>query len=201
MTQRAARSRLGWSWSLAPSGALAAAAVVAVLLLAHHPRSTELGLQQVSGGDLEILLGNEDLAMLDDDIDFYSWLEEQPDFVPPAATAMAWADAANSGGLDRRALLRARSRGQAAARAVAAAAAGGAEELAAEDAAVPDLAFLEYLGSWQGDDDEWLAIKEWDQDAAPKGKPPDAAAKPPAPPVKPKEPAPQQAGNDHEKAQ
>jgi len=33
--------------------------------------------------------------------------------------------------------------------------------------AVPDLAFLEYLGSWQGDDDEWLAIKEWDQDTAP----------------------------------
>ena len=65
--------------------------------------------------------------------------------------------------------------------------------------AVPDLAFLEYLGSWQGDDDEWLAIKEWDQDAAPKGKPPDAKAK--APPVEPKEPAPQQAGSDHDKAQ
>ena len=66
--------------------------------------------------------------------------------------------------------------------------------------AVPDLAFLEYLGSWQGDDDEWLAIKEWDQDAAPKGKLPDAAATPPAPPVQPKEPAPQ-AGNDHDKAE
>jgi hypothetical protein len=63
--------------------------------------------------------------------------------------------------------------------------------------AAPDLEFLEYLGSWQGDDDEWLAIKEWDQDGAPKaaaGKPPDAAAKP-------KEPAPQGAGNDHDKAQ
>lgn len=63
--------------------------------------------------------------------------------------------------------------------------------------AVPDLAFLEYLGSWQGDDDEWLAIKEWDQDAGPKG----AAAKPPAAPGKPNEPAPQQAGNEHDKAQ
>src|SRR4051794_33262866 len=61
-----ARSRLGWSWSLAPSGALAAAALVAVLLLAYHPRPNELGLQHVQGGDLEILLGNEDLAMLDD---------------------------------------------------------------------------------------------------------------------------------------
>lgn len=81
-----ARSSLGWSWSLAPSGALAAAAVVAVLLLAHHPRQTELGPQQVPNtNDLELLLGNEDLAMLDDDIDFYSWLEDQPDFSPPSA--------------------------------------------------------------------------------------------------------------------
>ena len=79
-----ARSSLGWSWSLAPSGALAAAAVVAVLLLAHHPRSTEVGPQQFST-DLDLLLGKEDLAMLDDDIDFYSWLEDQPDFAPPAA--------------------------------------------------------------------------------------------------------------------
>ena len=83
---RGARSSLGWSWSLAPSGALAAAAVVAVLLLAHHPRPTELGPQQFPNtNDLELLLGNEDLAMLDDDIDFYSWLEDQPDFAPPAA--------------------------------------------------------------------------------------------------------------------
>jgi hypothetical protein len=67
--------------------------------------------------------------------------------------------------------------------------------------AVPDLAFLEYLGSWQGDDDEWLAIKEWDHDGAPKGKPPDATGKPPDSAAKPKEPAPQQTGNDHDKAQ
>jgi hypothetical protein len=39
--------------------------------------------------------------------------------------------------------------------------------------APPDLEFLEYLGSWQGDDDEWLAIKEWDQDNAPKKGAPD----------------------------
>ncbi|HUO67905.1 MAG TPA: hypothetical protein VMV37_10230 [Gammaproteobacteria bacterium] len=78
-----ARSNLGWSWSLAPSGALAAAAVVAVLVLGHHPRSTEVGPQQFPN-DLEILLGNEDLGMLDDDIDFYSWLEDQPDFAAPA---------------------------------------------------------------------------------------------------------------------
>jgi len=38
--------------------------------------------------------------------------------------------------------------------------------------AAPDLAFLEYLGSWQADDDEWLVIREWDkehpQDSKPK---------------------------------
>jgi hypothetical protein len=63
--------------------------------------------------------------------------------------------------------------------------------------AAPDLAFLEYLGSWQGNDDEWLAIKEWDQDGAPK----DAAEKPQDSAAKPKEPAPQRAGNDHDKGQ
>jgi hypothetical protein len=67
--------------------------------------------------------------------------------------------------------------------------------------AVPDLAFLEYLGSWQGDDDEWLAIKEWDQDGKSKGTPPDAAGKPADSAAKPKEPAAPQAGNDHDKAQ
>lgn len=30
----------------------------------------------------------------------------------------------------------------------------------------PDLAFLEYLGSWQADDDEWLLIAEWHEDEA-----------------------------------
>jgi hypothetical protein len=81
---RGARSGLGWSWSLAPSGAVAAAAVVAVLMLANHPRPAELG-QVPNTSDLELLLGNEDLAMLDEDIDFYSWLEDQPDFAPPSA--------------------------------------------------------------------------------------------------------------------
>lgn len=26
----------------------------------------------------------------------------------------------------------------------------------------PELDFLEYLGSWQGGDDEWLVIPEWE---------------------------------------
>jgi hypothetical protein len=28
----------------------------------------------------------------------------------------------------------------------------------------PDLDFLEYLGAWAEDDDEWLAIEEWRKD-------------------------------------
>jgi hypothetical protein len=31
----------------------------------------------------------------------------------------------------------------------------------AEEGAGPDLDFLEYLGTWAEDDDEWLAIEEW----------------------------------------
>ena len=30
----------------------------------------------------------------------------------------------------------------------------------------PDLDFLEYLGTWAGEDDEWLAIEEWQKDEA-----------------------------------
>jgi hypothetical protein len=35
--------------------------------------------------------------------------------------------------------------------------------------AAPDLEFLEYLGSWQAADDEWLAIREWEKDNPPAG--------------------------------
>jgi hypothetical protein len=31
---------------------------------------------------------------------------------------------------------------------------------------VPDLDFLEYLGAWAAEDDEWLAIEEWRKDDA-----------------------------------
>lgn len=30
----------------------------------------------------------------------------------------------------------------------------------------PDLEFLEYLGSWAEEDDEWLAIEQWRKDNA-----------------------------------
>jgi len=80
-----ARSRS--AWPLVPAGVLAAGALAAVLLVTHDPSRPEVGLQQVAAvADLEILLGEEDLEMLDEEIDFYAWLAEQPDFTPPAAT-------------------------------------------------------------------------------------------------------------------
>jgi hypothetical protein len=36
--------------------------------------------------------------------------------------------------------------------------------LAQEEAEAPDLDFLEYLGSWQAEDDEWFEIAEWEKD-------------------------------------
>jgi hypothetical protein len=41
----------------------------------------------------------------------------------------------------------------------------GAHAQAAEP--VPDLDFLEYLGSWQEEDDEWLVLEEWRQRRGP----------------------------------
>ncbi len=35
-----------------------------------------------------------------------------------------------------------------------------------EQAAAPDLDFLEYLGAWAEGDDEWLAIEEWRKENA-----------------------------------
>jgi hypothetical protein len=42
--------------------------------------------------------------------------------------------------------------------------AAGAQEV--EQPLAPDLEFLEYLGAWAEDDDEWLAIEEWQKDEA-----------------------------------
>lgn len=34
----------------------------------------------------------------------------------------------------------------------------------AEEAAEPEVDFLEYLGSWQADDDEWEIAAEWEKE-------------------------------------
>jgi hypothetical protein len=44
----------------------------------------------------------------------------------------------------------------------------GAQAQEAEEGAGPDLDFLEYLGTWAEDDDEWLAIEEWEKGNSPK---------------------------------
>jgi hypothetical protein len=74
----------GLRWQLIPAGALAAAALAAFLLFGRGG-PPEVGLQ-VSADDLEMLLGDEELEMLDEEIEFYAWLEEQPEFTAPAAT-------------------------------------------------------------------------------------------------------------------
>jgi hypothetical protein len=78
--------RRGWQSWLVPAGAVAAAALVAVLVLDPRHPASDGGPQVAALADLEILLGEEDLEMYDEEIEFYAWLEEQPEFTPPAAT-------------------------------------------------------------------------------------------------------------------
>jgi hypothetical protein len=57
---------------------------VAVLLWQNGPRP-EPGLAAFQ--DMEILLGEDglEIEMLDEEIEFYAWLEEQPELAAPAA--------------------------------------------------------------------------------------------------------------------
>ena len=41
----------------------------------------------------------------------------------------------------------------------------GAQAQEPEEGAAPDIDFLEYLGAWAEQDDEWLVIEEWQKDA------------------------------------
>ena len=68
---------------LAPAGALAAVALVALLVMwrGEAPPPTAVA---APVADLDILLGEEDLEMLDEDLEFYAWLEEQPELSAPA---------------------------------------------------------------------------------------------------------------------
>jgi hypothetical protein len=77
--QESARDR-GWRSSLLPAGTVAATALVAWLVM-WQPPPPDGSVQQARLGDLEILLGEEDLEMLDEELEFYGWLEEQPEFL------------------------------------------------------------------------------------------------------------------------
>ena len=70
-----------WSWrsSLVPAGTVAATALVAFLAM-WQPLPQNDAVQKAPLGDLEILLGEEDLEMLDEELEFYGWLEAQPEF-------------------------------------------------------------------------------------------------------------------------
>lgn len=68
-----------WLSTLVPAGAAAAVALVAWLVVLQPSPPTEV-VQDASLGDLEILLGEEDLEMLEEELEFYGWLEEQPEF-------------------------------------------------------------------------------------------------------------------------
>jgi hypothetical protein len=73
-----------WNWrsSLMPAGTVAATALVAFLVMWQPPTPNE-AVQKAPLGDLEILLGEEDLEMLDEELEFYGWLEAQPEFTTP----------------------------------------------------------------------------------------------------------------------
>jgi hypothetical protein len=72
-------AREGWRWSLIPAGTLAAMALVVWFTVVQGPDVTD-AVQQTALNDLEILLGDEDLEMLDEELEFYGWLEDQPEF-------------------------------------------------------------------------------------------------------------------------
>ena len=79
LEDQTAASDRGFRSSLLPAGAVAATALVAFLVVWQATPPAPVP-QAASLGDLEILLGEEDLQMLDEEIEFYGWLEEQPEF-------------------------------------------------------------------------------------------------------------------------
>lgn len=79
--QTVAQRARGWRRSLIPVGTVAATALVAWLVVTQsRPPLPSEDVQAAALGDLEILLGEEDLEMLDEELEFYGWLEEQPEF-------------------------------------------------------------------------------------------------------------------------
>ena len=79
LEERKATRAGGWRWALVPAGTLAATAFVVWLTVWQTPPTNE-AVQSAALGDLEILLSEEDLEMLDEELEFYGWLEEQPEF-------------------------------------------------------------------------------------------------------------------------
>jgi hypothetical protein len=55
----------------------------------------------------------------------------------------------------------------------------GATAARGQESGVPGLDFLEYLGSWQGGDEEWVAIVDWPGPEAQARERKDVSAEPP----------------------
>ncbi len=146
-------TRRRWRWWLVPAGGGGGGGARRVVHRSDRaiPRR-DAGLQQaVALGDLEILLGEEDLEMLRRG-DRVLRLARGAAGVHASRAAIASADAPVSLRAARARLPVARARR------------GGAAARGTPADAGPDLEFLEYLGSWAEEDDEWLAIEEWEKD-------------------------------------
>ena len=81
LEELAPAKRFAWTWraSMLPAGAAAAALLAAWLVLLQGNGGSEPQLATNNFGDLEMLLGEEELEMIEE-LDFYAWLEEQPEF-------------------------------------------------------------------------------------------------------------------------
>lgn len=80
LEHRAQAQRSGWRQSWVPAGVLAATALVVWFTVGQPPTPAPDAVQSTALSDLEILLGDEDLEMLDEELEFYGWLEDQPEF-------------------------------------------------------------------------------------------------------------------------
>ena len=74
--RRSARFNSRW---LLPAGAAAAAALAAWVVLVQGPQGLEPPPQVAAWDDFELLTAAEDLEMIEE-LEFYAWLEEQPEF-------------------------------------------------------------------------------------------------------------------------
>jgi hypothetical protein len=79
-SHRAARAFGARNW-LATAGVLAAVALVAVLV-AQRTVVEDPGVEMAALDDLELLLGEDELEMLEE-LEFYAWLEEQEEVIAP----------------------------------------------------------------------------------------------------------------------
>ena len=78
------RQPAGWLTPprLLPAGAVAAA-VLAVLVLWQNPAAPPVPVETTVLNDLDLLLESEELDLLEE-LEFYAWLLEQPEFMEPA---------------------------------------------------------------------------------------------------------------------